>query len=55
MYLSDELKKKYTKEQLSALNTVLKNNVVIITGAAGTGKTSVVTGALKLFPPDRGW
>lgn len=39
----------FTKEQLSALNTVLKNNVVIITGAAGTGKTSVVTGALKLL------
>lgn len=39
----------FTKEQLNALKTVLNNNVVIITGAAGTGKTSVVTGALKLL------
>lgn len=39
----------FTDEQKQAINGILKNNVCIITGAAGTGKSSVVSGVLHLL------
>lgn len=33
---------KYTNEQYNGIETILKNNVVLVTGLAGTGKTSVL-------------
>lgn len=37
----------FTKEQMKGIETVLNNNVTIITGYSGTGKTSVVSGVLE--------
>ena len=39
----------FTDEQMEAVNNVINSNVVIITGYAGTGKSSVVSAALKLL------
>jgi len=39
----------FTDEQKSAVDTVLKHNVSIITGSAGTGKSSAVSGVLKIL------
>lgn len=41
---------KFTIEQLQAIQDVSQSNVAIITGAAGTGKSTVVSAALKLLP-----
>lgn len=38
---------KFTDEQMYGIETVLKNNITIIHGLAGTGKTSVVSGVLQ--------
>lgn len=38
---------KFTDEQMNGIKTVLNNNITIITGLAGTGKTSVVSGVLE--------
>lgn len=39
----------FTDEQMSAVHSILDNNVVIITGFGGTGKTSAVSAALELL------
>jgi len=36
----------FTEEQRTAIQTALSNNVVIVTGGAGTGKSSAVSGVL---------
>ena len=36
----------YTDEQKEAIKTILENNVVLLSGSAGTGKTSTVAGVL---------
>ena len=38
---------KFTDEQMYGIETVLNNNVTVIHGLAGTGKTSVVSGVLE--------
>lgn len=37
----------FTKEQMNGIEAVLNNNVTVIHGLAGTGKTSVVSGVLE--------
>ena len=47
--VSDQEKKQgwqYTEEQKNGIKTALENNVVLITGNAGSGKSSVVSGIL---------
>lgn len=41
---------KYTDEQLSAIQSAIDENVILITGYAGTGKSSVVSAILKALP-----
>lgn len=38
---------KFTDEQIHGIETVLNNNITVIHGLAGTGKTSVVSGVLE--------
>lgn len=40
----------FTSQQKNGMKTVLENNISIINGFSGTGKTTVVTGILKLLP-----
>jgi exodeoxyribonuclease V alpha subunit len=40
---------KYTDEQKEGIKAILENQVVIITGGAGTGKSSTVSGMLEVF------
>ena len=37
----------FTDEQMKGIETVLSNNITVITGLAGTGKSSVVSGVLE--------
>lgn len=37
----------YTDQQLDGIKATLKNNIILISGYGGTGKTSIVTGMLK--------
>lgn len=39
----------FTDEQKEGIKTILENQVVIITGSAGTGKSSTVAGMLEVF------
>ena len=39
----------FTEEQRNAIDNVMQHNVVIVTGSAGTGKSSVVAGVLKIL------
>ncbi len=39
----------YAPMQITALKTVLENNVCVITGGPGTGKTTLVKGVIELF------
>ena len=39
----------YSEQQFKGIETVLENQVVMITGLAGTGKSSVVAGMLKVL------
>lgn len=39
----------YTDEQLKGIETVLKNQVVVITGFPGTGKTSIANAMMKVL------
>lgn len=39
----------YTEEQMIAIQTILENNVTLVQGSAGTGKTSSVAGMLAVF------
>lgn len=43
----------FTEEQHAAIQMVLDNNVSIVTGAAGVGKSSVVSGVLKILGTDK--
>lgn len=40
---------KYTKEQKDGVKTVLDNNVVVVTGLAGTGKTTVTKAMTRIL------
>ncbi len=40
---------KYSKDQKDAIKGALNNNLTILTGGPGTGKTTVVKGIVKLF------
>lgn len=40
---------KYTEQQIEGIKESIKNNVVLITGYGGTGKTTVVNGMLKVL------
>ena len=46
----DEQGFEFTDEQKEAIHKVLKNNVSVICGNAGTGKTTVVKGFLSVLP-----
>lgn len=39
----------YTDQQIEGIKTVLENQVVMITGLAGTGKSSIVAGMLRVL------
>lgn len=39
----------YTEQQMEGIKAVLENQVVIITGYGGTGKSSIVAGMLEVF------
>lgn len=39
----------YTEEQLEGIETILNNNVVVITGGAGTGKSTLVAAMLEVL------
>lgn len=39
----------FTAEQMQGIETVLKNNVCVITGGAGTGKSTLVSGMLEIL------
>ncbi len=43
------LQKKYNKDQKNAIATALKNNISIISGGPGTGKTTIVNAITKLY------
>ena len=49
MTLEAHLGWEYTEEQLKGIETGLGNNVTVITGYGGTGKTSVVKGILEVL------
>lgn len=40
----------FTDEQLNGIKSILKNNVSLVVGLAGTGKTSIIKGAYQIFP-----
>lgn len=40
---------KYDNSQINALKTFAKNNITIITGGPGTGKTTIIQAIVKLF------
>jgi len=39
----------FTQQQVNGIQTVLENQLVVVTGLGGTGKTSVVAGMLKVL------
>ena len=39
----------YNKEQISAIKSVFLNNITIITGGPGTGKTTIINGIIELY------
>lgn len=42
----------FTDEQISGILSILSNNVSLVVGLAGTGKTSIIKGVYKIFPYD---
>ncbi len=44
-----ELEIKYNDEQIEAIKSVFNNNISIITGGPGTGKTTIIKGILFLY------
>jgi len=47
--LEKELEITYNDEQKDAIKSIVTNNVVIITGGPGTGKTTIINGILNLY------
>ena len=47
--LEEYLNIKYNDEQLKAIKTALTENITIITGGPGTGKTTIVKGITRLY------
>jgi len=47
--LERELEITYNDEQKEAIKSIITNNVVIITGGPGTGKTTIINGILNLY------
>lgn len=47
--LEEYLNIKYNDEQLNAIKTALTENITIITGGPGTGKTTIVKGITRLY------
>lgn len=43
----------YTDEQLSAIEAILDNNVVVVTGLAGTGKTTIIEAAIRILNKEK--
>lgn len=44
-----ELNITYNEEQLNAIKCALENNISIITGGPGTGKTTIIKGIIKIY------
>ena len=42
----------FTDEQVDGIKSLLKNNVSLVVGLAGTGKTSIIKGAYQIFSYD---
>ena len=40
---------KYNNEQIDAITSIFKSNIVIITGGPGTGKTTIINGIISLY------
>ncbi len=47
--VEEELNIKYNDEQKHAIKSALTNNISIITGGPGTGKTTIVKGIIKMY------
>ena len=47
--LENELDIKYNEEQINAITSIFENNITIITGGPGTGKTTIINGILNLY------
>ena len=47
--IEDEYNIKYNEEQRLAISSIFNNNIVIITGGPGTGKTTIINGILNLY------
>ena len=47
--LESELDIKYNEEQINAITSIFENNITIITGGPGTGKTTIINGILNLY------
>ncbi len=47
--LEKKLKISYNSEQLKAINSALNNNITIISGGPGTGKTTIINAIVRLY------
>ncbi|MBQ3021193.1 MAG: ATP-dependent RecD-like DNA helicase [Bacilli bacterium] len=47
--LEKEFHIKYNDEQKEAISSIIDNNLIVITGGPGTGKTTIVNGILNLY------
>jgi exodeoxyribonuclease V alpha subunit len=45
----EEFQITYNDEQISAIKTALSNNISVITGGPGTGKTTILKGIVKIY------
>lgn len=50
-----EVKVKYNDEQKLAIKSAIENNICIITGGPGTGKTTIINGLVKMFRSINDW
>ncbi len=53
--IESEVKVKYNDEQKLAIKSSIENNVSIITGGPGTGKTTIINGLVKMFRSIYDW